>query len=183
VAADHFEAATAAVLGRRRISIVYYTRARDEETRREVSPQRLVHYRDNWYMDAWCHMREGLRSFALDAIRAAAVLEEPAVEIPDAQLDRELGSGYGIFSGVNTKQAVLRFAPVAARWVAQERWHSEQEGSFGPEGYYVLSVPYADDRELVRDILRHGADVEVLAPEQLRCAVRDAGQAVAQNNS
>jgi predicted DNA-binding transcriptional regulator YafY len=37
-------------------------------TEREVSPQRLVHYRDNWYLDAWCHLREDVRSFSIDAI-------------------------------------------------------------------------------------------------------------------
>jgi len=35
-------------------------------------------------------------------------------------------------------------------------------------------VPYSMDVELVRDLLRFGADVEVLAPRELRKHVADA---------
>src|SRR5690606_15851056 len=62
-----FEVAAAAVLQRRRLAMAYHNRARDERTERTVSPQRLVFYRNNWYLDAWCHLRRGLRSFSLDA--------------------------------------------------------------------------------------------------------------------
>jgi predicted DNA-binding transcriptional regulator YafY len=174
IAAGHFQAVSNAILSRKRLDLVYYSRARDEETRREVSPQRLVYYRDNWYLDAWCHLREGLRSFALDAIRSAAVLPAAAREIPGARLDRELGSGYGIFSGRRTKTAVLRFSPEVARWVSSEKWHSDQKGSMDPGGSYVLQVPYAADRELIMDILRFGPNVQVLAPADLRRKVRAA---------
>jgi predicted DNA-binding transcriptional regulator YafY len=34
-------------------------------------------------------------------------------------------------------------------------------------------MPYADATELVMDILRHGPEVEVLAPPELRAAVRE----------
>ena len=35
----------------------------------------------------------------------------------------------------------------------------------------MLAVPYSDDRELIMDILKYGADVQVLAPEALRTRV------------
>lgn len=124
IAAAHFQAVSTAILSRKRLDLTYYSRARGEETRREVSPARLVYYRDNWYLEAWCHLRDGLRSFALDAVGSAAVLPAAARDVPEARLDRELGSGYGIFSGLRTRTAVLRFTPEAARWVAFEKWPS-----------------------------------------------------------
>ncbi len=174
VAAEHFQAVSSALLSRKRLEMVYYSRARGERSRREVSPQRLVHYRDNWYMDAWCHLKDGLRSFALDAIEQAELLDVPALEIPDERLDRELGAGYGIFSGPETRLAVLRFTPRMARWVSRERWHERQAGRFEADGAYVLEVPYSEDRELIMDVLRYGPDVEVIAPEELREKVRGA---------
>jgi predicted DNA-binding transcriptional regulator YafY len=169
----HFQAAARALLERRQLAITYYTRARDEQTQRVVSPQRLVHYRENWYLDAWCHLREDIRSFAVDAIRAAEIVDRPAREVPAQDLDEVLGSSYGIFSGRATQTARLRFTPQRARWVAAEEWHPQQRASFEADGSYLLELPYSDDRELVMDILKHGPDVEVLDPPALRERVRE----------
>ena len=139
----HFQAAAQALLERRRLAITYYTRARDEETQRVVSPQRLVHYRDNWYLDAWCHLREDIRSFAVDAIRAAQIVDQPAREVPAQELDEVLGSGYGIFSGRATQTARLRFTPQRARWVAAEQWHPNQRVEFEPTAATCSKSPTA----------------------------------------
>ena len=56
----HFQAVGSALLRRRRILIDYHARGRDLAGEREASPQRLVHYRGNWYLDAWCHLSEGV---------------------------------------------------------------------------------------------------------------------------
>jgi len=171
-----FEIAASALLDRRRLFIRYRGRVNAEQTEREVSPQRLVHYRENWYLDAWCHMRKGLRSFSMDCVRDAEMRSAQAIDVPDAELDAVLGSGYGIFSGRDITWAKLRFSPVAARWVASESWHPRQRSRHEPDGSFVLEVPYSDDRELLRDVLKHGADVEVLAPDALRMRVRQALQ-------
>lgn len=165
---EHFAALGSALLRRKRLYIRYYAKSSDEVSEREVSPQRLVHYRENWYLDAWCHLREGLRSFAVDGIQRAEILESHARDIPAKTLDAVLGAGYGIFSGRKIAWAKLRFSAERARWVALEQWHPKQRGRLLRNGRYLLEVPYADDRELVMDILRHVPEVEVLAPKSLR---------------
>ncbi len=165
---DAFRGVASATLQRRRLKFAYHSRGRDQHTERQVSPQRLVHYRDNWYLDAWDHVRDALRSFSIDRIRNATETPEPAREIPAAQLDEHFASAYGIFAGKANKVAVLRFSRERARWVADERWHPEQTGQFLTDGRYELRIPYRDARELVMDILRHGADVEVTEPKELR---------------
>lgn len=168
---DHFQAVGSALLRRKRLVIRYHARGTDEVTEREVSPQRLNHYRDNWYLDAWCHLREGLRAFSVDAIEHAEILDRRAKDVPDRRLDEVLGSGYGVFSGDRISWAVLRFTPQRARWVASERWHRNQAGKFLEDGRYELRVPYADDRELIMDILKYGSDCEVIEPESLKARV------------
>ncbi len=171
-AGEHFHTLASATLQRRRVRIGYRSRSRDESTEREVSPQRLVHYRDNWYLDAWCHLRHGLRSFAVDRVHSALELRTPVRGIPDAELDEHFASSYGIFAGRANKTAVLRFSRERARWVADERWHPQQVGQYLTDGSYELRLPYRDERELVMDILRHGPEVEVVSPEALRSAVK-----------
>ncbi len=165
---DQFATIGSALLRRKRVRIGYYAKSSDSVSEREVSPQRLVHYRENWYLDAWCHLRKGLRSFAMDGIQHAEILDTPAREVAEKSLDAMLGAGYGIFSGRKLTWAKLRFSPERARWVALEQWHPKQRGKMQKDGRYVLEMPYADDRELVMDILRHVPEVEVLAPVELR---------------
>jgi predicted DNA-binding transcriptional regulator YafY len=164
----YFEALCQALLSRKCVDITYYSRPSDSSSERRVSPQRLIYYRDNWYLDAWCHLRQGLRSFSIDAIKALDVTGEPAVEVNAAELNRELESGYGIFSGAETRQAVLRFSPEIARWVSRETWHPDQDSEYDQDGFYILRIPYSQDTELVMDILKYGAEVEVLDPHDLR---------------
>ncbi len=166
-----FEAVSLGLLGRKQVWIRHLRRGDGSVTERAVSPQRLVHYRYNWYLDAWCHLRRDLRVFSVDAIRSAAVREDAAREVAAAELDRVLGAGYGIFAGAETAIAVLRFTPEAARWVADEAWHSRQLGRIEADGSYRLELPYSGEPELVMDLLRHGAGVEVLAPPALRARV------------
>jgi len=176
-----FEALSVGLLSRRRIRIRHLKRGSGEISERVVSPQRLVHYRYNWYLDAWCHVRKDLRVFAVDAIKSAQVIEVPAREVEDESMDRVLGAGYGIFSGAETQTAVLRFTPERARWVADEVWHSRQAGRIEADGSYILELPYSQEPELVMDLLRHGAGVRVLAPESLRATVaRELAEAVRQ---
>jgi predicted DNA-binding transcriptional regulator YafY len=151
-----------------RVRMTYHGRGRDRPTERVVSRQRLVHYRDNWFMDAWCHLRKGLRTFSIDRVRDAEELAAPARDIPEADLDAHFTSSYGIFSGRATKSARLRFSAERARWVADERLHPSQAGQYLMDGRYELRVPYRDERELVMDILRHGPHVEVISPPELR---------------
>jgi len=168
----HFSLIASAVLGRSRLRLAYYNRTRDEETTREVSPQRLVYYRANWYLDAWCHLRNDIRSFALDAMRSAEMVPGKVREVADDELDAVLASGYGIFSGRKVQWATLRFTAARARYVALEEWHPKQRARWEADGGYVLEVPFSSEGELVQDILKFGPDVEVVAPAGLREAVR-----------
>jgi len=165
---NYFPDIGAALLKRQRLSIEYYSRGSNETTQREISPQRLIHYRDNWYLDAYCHLRKGLRSFSVDGIRSAILLNTKADDISEETLHENFAESYGIFSGKANKRAKLRFTPERARWVAAEQWHGQQVSFFDKDGSYVLEFNYNQDPELIMDILKHGSAVEVIAPISLR---------------
>lgn len=156
-----------ALLTRRRLRFQYHGRGRGDISERRTSPQRLVHYRDNWYLDAWDHAKRALRTFAVERIREPQLLDQRTKDVPEENLNRHFTTSYGIFAGKPKHKALLRFSPERARWVAEERWHPEQKGRYDGN-HYLLEIPYADDRELVLDILKHGSDVEVLSPKSLR---------------
>lgn len=163
-----FRVVAGAVMARRQLKFRYKARSTGSTTERLVSPQRLAHYRDNWYLDAWDHEREGLRSFAVDRIAAPQMQDAGAIDREDAELNQHLAASYGIFSGAPKAWATLRFSPHAARWVADEHWHSQQQGQFLSDGRYELKVPYSNSKELLMDVLKYGPDAEVIAPLSLR---------------
>lgn len=168
----YFELVASALLSRVRLDINYFARGRNESSQREVSPQMLVHHRGNWYLAAWCHKQNAMRSFAMDSIESAAVLGKAAKSVPKNELNTFIGQGYGIFSGNKVSWATLRFSAERARWVSRELWHPGQKTSHDPEGRLLLELPFTDARELTMDILRHGHHVEVIKPEALRDAVK-----------
>ncbi len=163
-----FRAVAGAVLERRRLHFEYSARSTDQATLRTVSPQRLTHYRDNWYLDAYDHGRDALRSFSVDRISKVQVLKDSAFDVPEQELSDLLSDSYGIFSGRARQTATIVFSAEAARWVADEHWHSRQQGRFLEDGSYELQVPYSNPRELLMDVLRYGADARVIEPVSLR---------------
>ena len=163
-----FRHVASSVLERKRLKFSYRARSTDQATQREVSPQRLSHYRDNWYLDAWDESREALRSFAVDRIKDAQVLDAPALDRAEDELNKHLASSYGIFSGAPKNWATVRFSAHAARWVADEHWHSQQQGMWLKDGRYELKLPYSNSKELLMDVLKYGPDAEILSPLSLR---------------
>jgi predicted DNA-binding transcriptional regulator YafY len=167
VVGRHFELIGSAMTRRLRVQMRYYVRSRREDTERVVSPQRLVHWRNTWYLDAWCHASDALRRFALDAIRSATLLEQRAKDVAPKTIEATLDAGYGVFSGAKVQWATLAFTPEASQWVRHEQWHPKQQATLHDDGTLTLRVPYADATELAMDILRHGEQVKVVSPAAL----------------
>ncbi|MCB1669134.1 MAG: WYL domain-containing protein [Pseudomonadales bacterium] len=152
---------------KKRVIGLHYTSYNGTQTQREVSPQTLIHYRENWYLDAWCHLRQELRTFSIARITRAEIHKTTANAIDKALLNEHFTNSYGIFAGKAKHTAKLRFSREIAREIALQQWHPEQKGEWqGRE--YLLTIPYADDRELLQDLLRHTPHVYVEAPVKLR---------------
>jgi len=158
-----FELVGEALMKRRRVRMTYHSRGRGDVSEREVSPQRLVHYRNTWYLDAWCHQREKVLRFALDAVQQAALLPSRARDVPIRQVEAEMDGGYGVYAGSTPHWVTLSFSPQAAQWVSREEWHPMQRGRWTEEGRYELQVPYTDPTELAMDVMRHGDGVRIEA--------------------
>lgn len=167
----NFEIVANALLARQRLQISYYSRVRDDISEREVSPQILIHYRGNWYLGAWCHKQDAMRSFSMDAIQQASVLSKTSKSVAKKEIDGFVGQGYGIFAGSKVQWAKLKFSAERARWVSRELWHPQQKATPQSDGSLILEVPFTDIRELSMDVLRQGRHVEVLEPPELKAEV------------
>ena len=169
---EHFEVVGSALVKRKRLDIEYESRGSSKSiTQRVVSPQRLINYRSNWYLGAWCHKSKEIRTFSLDSIVSCVVVEKRVKTLSEKDLADYYDTGYGIFGGKKRNWAKLRFNRDSARYVEEEVWHPEQRSGQDKNGHYVLEVPYVHSNELIMDVLRHGADVEVIEPASLRSEI------------
>lgn len=163
-----FRVAVEGIIRRKRIEITYEGTLKPVSSRK-ISPIRLVRYRDNWYLDAYCHACNGLRQFELSRTISAKITNESSFRVPKKETEEFFADSYGIFSGKADKKAVIRFKGIAAKIVSKEIWHRNQKGTYDPTSEtYTLSIPYKDDRELIMDILRWGDLAEVIDPPELR---------------
>ncbi len=158
-----------AALKQERIHILYKKRDSGVITQREISPQRIINYRNNWYLDAWCHLREGLRTFSLECVQDIKATEKPHKSIGEETLDTYFQASYGVYAGGKIGTATIRFAKEIAHRIADEEWHPKQKRRALRNGEYEIEIPYNEDspEELVRDIIALGPRARVLKPQKL----------------
>lgn len=164
---------TTAIAQQKKLEIEFWNRRTDHIKLREISPYQLVRYRDRWIVDAHCHQQNALRSFSLEAILQAKILPQKARLANFEALNTYFQSSYGIFSGQADKVAIIRFSAYQARWIKDQQWHPKQITEWLEDGRYQLALPYKEDLELIQDILKYGAEVEVISPPQLRQKVHE----------
>jgi len=152
----------------KRLKIHFYNRHTSEHSSRMISPQKLIRYKDNWLLDAYCHLKNNIRSFSVESIQQATLLLQPIQKIEKTELENHFSSSYGIYAGEADKQAIIRFTDYQAQWAKLESWHPNQTGYIPPEGGYQIIIPYHKDEELIQDLLKHGDQVKVIAPEALK---------------
>ncbi len=168
-----FQQVLDAVLHTRPVRIEYYSPHNDEGTIRDILPLHLLSYMGTWHIVAHCSLRDELRDFALSRIRT---IEPSAKKIPvpagTDSIKEYLRWNFGILSSTETIEVCIRFAPGIAPWIQEQVWHANQKIKKEPEGSLCLSFPVADFREIKREILKHGSQVEVVSPPALRDEVK-----------
>ncbi len=155
------------------LRISYYTPHKDETTDRMIRPLHLLCYMGNWHAIAFCTLKNDLRDFALSRIRSI----EPAsqtVKLPKRlpSVKEYVNENFGLMSGGKSVEVCLKFLPEVSHWVSEQVWFRGQEVSINEDGSICLKFPVADFREVRREILKHGATVEVLSPQELRGEIK-----------
>ncbi|MEU4451005.1 WYL domain-containing protein [Nocardioides sp. NPDC023903] len=159
----HAAIATAIDQGRQ-VRIDYWVPARDEESSRVIDPRALVSIRDIEYLDAWCHTAEAPRSFRLDRIRGAQVLDTPVATDPEDGASAEDAAGLLERTDYGTVVRV-RLAP-DARWVGE--YYSVIDPVELSDGGLEVGLRVYDQRWLTRFLLRLAPYAELVADDARR---------------
>ncbi|HEV2772593.1 MAG TPA: WYL domain-containing protein [Thermoleophilaceae bacterium] len=162
-----------AVAERRLLEIDYYKENEDEFVGRRIEPYQLLNGREGWYLHSFDPERDGARSFRLDRIRSAELLDETFEPRPGIEPDVE---GWPRTGEVPASRAArVWVAPERARWAREERAVIEEL----EDGAVVVELHYAGETWLAREILKEAGDAAVLEPDDARRAVLEAAEALA----
>jgi predicted DNA-binding transcriptional regulator YafY len=174
-----FKAILEGCLKKRCLSFTYYSPATEEKSGRVVEPYHLFNYMGTWHTIGYCHLRKGIRDFALSRISEAKVLTE-SFKIPDDfEFKKYFLSTFGLYKGKSTKEVTLRFTPEKSKWIKEQIWHKNQKVKLLKDGSLELSFPVSDFSEITREILKHGDAVEVIKPKTLRDLTKAEAQKIA----
>jgi predicted DNA-binding transcriptional regulator YafY len=163
-----------ALLAAKPIQIAYYSPHNSETTTRDILPLHLLNYMGTWHIIAHCALKNELRDFVLSRIKTIAPCPNKINARVSAEQVRDyIRQTFGIFRGKETSEICLRFSPDISPWIAEQVWHPAQKTKMEKDGRLSLAIPVADFREIKREILRYGAQVEVMAPAALRTELKN----------
>jgi predicted DNA-binding transcriptional regulator YafY len=165
-----------ALAHRCKVRIVYETRSRGGEVgERVINPYHIKLHVRSWHVIAWCGNRQSVRTFKVDRIREASLLDERYTIPKDFNLEDYLGDAWGIMStdGREPVEVSLIFEPEAGHWVAEEYWHPSQTSEEQPDGSILFRLKIVPTPEFVNWLLYYGSRVKILEPEFLRRQVAE----------
>jgi predicted DNA-binding transcriptional regulator YafY len=174
-----FKAVLEGCLKKKCLSFTYYSPATEEKSERTVEPYHLFNYMGTWHTIGYCHFRKGIRDFALSRISEAKVLTD-SFKIPtEFDFKQYFLSTFGLYKGKATKEVTLKFTPEKSKWIKDQIWHKDQKVKHLKNGSLELSFPVSDFSEIKREILKHGNEVEVIKPKNLRNLIKAEAEKIA----
>jgi len=174
-----FQKVVLGLLTDRCLQLAYLSPLRNRRTERVIEPYHLRHYMGSWVLLAWCRLRNDWRQFYLARMVQLELLNDSFVRKPPSEWRPLLENAFGIFQGHGLFRVKIRFTPYMARWVRNQVWHPDQQKEELEDGGMILTIPAADLREIKMQVMRFGAEAQVLEPEALRCLIHDEIQKMA----
>src|SRR5215218_9685372 len=164
---------SSAIADRKLLRIEHYKEAENEFTERTIEPYQLLNGPEGWYVHAFEPAKDHTRSFRLDRIRSADVLDESFEPRPGIEPDVHgwLASG----EVPSSRSARIWVSPDRARWEREDHRVVEELA----DGAVIVERTYASHEWLARELLKAAGDAVVLEPEEARAAVLEAAEAVA----
>ncbi len=160
-----WETVTSAIRLSRKLEICYQTPG-SAPSIRVVDPYHGVRFEGDWYVVAFCHHREEIRTFSFARMLAAKLLPD-TFEIPASfDFHKLTGSHFGVHWSDDEYAVKIKFNKTVAGYLKERKWHPSQQLEERSDGSVILSLTVNHLLELKRWILSWGSMAEVLEPKK-----------------
>jgi predicted DNA-binding transcriptional regulator YafY len=178
---ENFDTLAKATAQRRQLELTYRKPGRRETERRVVDPYHLANINGEWFLFAWCHLRQDIRTFVPARIQAVKLTGQTFVRPQKFSLTKRLRDSFGVQSGQGQFQVVIRFNELVADYIREKKWHESQALRELPDGGVELSMTLSSLAEVERWILGWAGNARVLQPPELSESVKRSAQNILRN--
>ena len=152
-----------------RVDITYQSfHSNGEVTKRTIDPYHLITRSHNWYIIAFCHKRQEIRTFAIARIKKYNITAKTFLRDKKFCLQKYIKESFDFERGTKTYNVKLHFSAYQANWIREREWHETQEIEELKDGSLIISMKVRGLQELKRWVLCHGPEVKVIAPKELK---------------
>jgi proteasome accessory factor B len=176
-----FDALAQATARHRQLALTYRKPGSRGTEERVVDPYHLANINGEWFLFAFDHLRQDIRTFVPARVQAAKPTGKTFTRPAKFSLDKRLRDSFGVHSGEGEFDVVLRFTGFAADYIREKRWHPSQQLKELKDGV-ELRLRLSSLVEVQRWLLGWGGHVRVIAPPELIASVREAAQQLAENH-
>ncbi|MGQ9706067.1 MAG: helix-turn-helix transcriptional regulator [bacterium] len=141
-------------------------------TIRIIEPYHLINISGDWYIIAYCHIRDKVRTFALSRINSLKLLKRPFEIRGTFNIEEYLSDSFVLERGEEVYNVKIKFSPKVSKLAKERVWHKSQRVELLYDGSVILSMNLSGLNELKRWVLSFGENAEVLEPPELRESVR-----------
>lgn len=159
-----------ATVEHRRIEITYFSASKNEKTTRMVEPHSLIAKNFDLYLVGYCHMRQALRTFALDRIKFVRLLEENFDYRPNVLETSHEAQSFKINPG-QLRTVRVRLSSSVSRTVKERKWHPSQQLRSLKNGSVIVTFVVPINHEIISWILGYGSKALVIEPLSLRIRI------------
>lgn len=162
-----FDALAKAAAGRQQIEIAYRKPGRKDPDRRIVDPYHLANINGEWYLFAFDHLRNDIRTFVPARIGSVTSTGQTFERSKQFSLDHRLRGSFGVYSGEGQYEVVVRFAARVADYIREKKWHESQQLRELSGGGVELRLSLSSLGEVQRWVLSWGGDATAVKPREL----------------
>jgi predicted DNA-binding transcriptional regulator YafY len=178
-----FDALAKATTARRQLELTYRKPGQQRPEQRIVDPYHLANINGEWFLFAFDHLREDLRTFVPARIKAIRPTGKTFERRQKFSLDKRLRGSFGVQSGQGEFDVVIRFTERVADYIREKKWHDSQQLRALKGGGIELRLKLSSLAEIGRWVLSWGGDAVVVRPAELAQSVRQAAQRVLRGTS
>jgi proteasome accessory factor B len=178
---ENFDTLAKATAQRRQLQLTYRKPGRHETELRVVDPYHLANINGEWFLFAWCHLRQDIRTFVPARIQAVKLTGKTFARPQKFSLTKRLRDSFGVQSGKGQFQVAIQFNEMVADYIREKKWHESQELRELPDGGVELRLTLSSLAEVERWILGWAGNAKVLQPPELIESVKQSARNILRN--